>query len=889
MRASLARLAGLTFALFLAASCDAIFGITDGMGTGGSGGSGVTSSGSGGTGATASSSSSSSHGSTSATGTGGAGTGGSGTGGTGTSTSATTGTGGGTGGSGLCTMATCSATGVLTPCDTTGHTTTPVTCAAASLCDPINQRCSDPGLLSVGSSRACAIQSDQSIWCWGVSYGMPTDHLSDDPASLLIGDPRFMLLTPTQIPGMKGRQVAVGDIAQCVLHDDGSVGCWGDDSSGGLGVAPLQVSRTVDPVPGLAGVVEISVGGYGSCSCARRQTGEVDCWGIGNYGCVGDAGATMGTVSPTQIPIGPAAQIAVGDAYYAPVCARLANHHVTCWNQYMAPTEVPGIVDAQDLVVANEMVVVLTASGLVWSTPLPPAPDAGTADGGPGPYTMSPALAYPGFGTVQHMAAGNAFCVAQTDSVQCAPTVGGPGTSPPGPNPVSGVPSGTIAEIRVGFGQQYGSAVQCLRLASANAADDALTNNVFCWGDDAYGALGFGGPEYLPTEVSLPSFSTHPVTSLTTGSKSVSVVLGDGSAWFWGLSGAFVDSAVPTTTPLELLDLAKNNVAIHSDDYDSEGYAIKSGAAPATLFAAMTAEPGPERLLTYSSTSFVDARRGYLDFGLLPQGAPTNGQVVVFSDNGNGNANECGFFGDGTMTMRTAPQVVPGLSATALAYQDFGDCGSHVCVILPSGALQCWGDNDSGQAGFPGDPPILPPYPAVLAPTTVVIPGVTKPIVSVAVGHEFTCATDGPTGTGQVYCWGANDRGQLGNGFAYGYASAQPMPVVGIDNGGATVAAVGVTAFDSFACAWLADKSAWCWGANDFGQLGNGTFTTETTPVQVSGITDAAAVSAGPDFACSVDTAGTVVSCWGSSYWGQSGTGKHGDDYPALTVAVSFP
>jgi alpha-tubulin suppressor-like RCC1 family protein len=175
----------------------------------------------------------------------------------------------------------------------------------------------------------------------------------------------------------------------------------------------------------------------------------------------------------------------------------------------------------------------------------------------------------------------------------------------------------------------------------------------------------------------------------------------------------------------------------------------------------------------------------------------------------------------------------------------------------------------------------------VYSATAVAIPGA-HAITSLAVGGDFTCATDGPSGTGQVYCWGSNSYGQLGIDFTYTYASAIPAPVNGINNTGGTSPAVGVTAFGQFACAWLADKTVWCWGNNDFGQLGNGTFDDQPQPVQVTGISDAVSVAAGPDFACALRTGG-AVSCWGSSYWGQGGAGLHGDSYTTPTAVVGLP
>jgi alpha-tubulin suppressor-like RCC1 family protein len=868
MRSSLIRLWSLGSALLLTSACNAIFGIHPGeemggssTGGGGAGGTGTTE--------TRSSGTTTSHG--------GGGTGGVSEGGTGGEGGAGEGGvgEGGTGEAGApCAAGTAQCAGaVLTNCDATGHTEAPVTCAAPALCDALNQRCTAFGRLGMGDTRACLIEDDQSIWCWGGNYGSP----GEGGGSLVLGDEHRMFPSPVQIPGLKGRQVSVGYDFQCVLHDDGTVGCWGNGNYGALGASISQENGTVDPVPGLNGVVEISVSDQ-SCSCARLATGEVDCFGIQDNGCLGTTTTLTGPAPATKVPLSaPAIAIAAGDGYFAPICAVLATGHVACWSSALPPTELPGITEAVEVGVGWNLAVVRTKTGLYWSTQVPPAADAGTPDGGPGPTTWA-TTAYGGFGSVTQMSSAAAFCALETDGgVLCASNQGGQGN--PGPPSAVQVPGTSLpVEVGVGWGNNYGASIQCVRTAGASIKD-----NVYCWGDDYDGALGIGAPEYRTTKLDVASFSTHTITSMTTATATVGVVVDDGSAWFWGHSSTYQNSDTPQTTPFVLLNLAKNNVALHSNDYYGWGYATKTSNASVSLFSGATAAMTPSRLQTYAGNDFVDARYGLIDFGLLPTGA-----VVAFSDNNGGNANDCGVFGNGGTGVVNGPQAVPNVTASALAYQDFGDCGTHVCVITTTGAVQCWGNNNDGESGFAGSPPMNPPYPPVYAATTVAISGVTKPITSLAVGANFTCATDGPSGSGQVYCWGNNSYGQLGIDFTYSYVSATPAAVNGINNMGGTSAAVGVTAFDSFACAWLADKTVWCWGDNDYGQLGNGTFDVQPSPVQVAGISDAVSVTAGPDFACALRTGG-AVSCWGSSYWGQGGAGLHGDNYATPVALVGLP
>ncbi|HEY6478279.1 MAG TPA: RCC1 repeat-containing protein, partial [Polyangia bacterium] len=117
----------------------------------------------------------------------------------------------------------------------------------------------------------------------------------------------------------------------------------------------------------------------------------------------------------------------------------------------------------------------------------------------------------------------------------------------------------------------------------------------------------------------------------------------------------------------------------------------------------------------------------------------------------------------------------------------------------------------------------------------------------------------------------ANDRGQLGLG-ATSAAVATPASVMGIAS-----AASGVSAGGAHSCAELTNGSVWCWGANDSGQLGDGTTVDRPMPARVAGA--AGAVSAGALHTCA--SAAGHTRCWGSDTSGQLGDGA--------TLIISAP
>jgi alpha-tubulin suppressor-like RCC1 family protein len=146
----------------------------------------------------------------------------------------------------------------------------------------------------------------------------------------------------------------------------------------------------------------------------------------------------------------------------------------------------------------------------------------------------------------------------------------------------------------------------------------------------------------------------------------------------------------------------------------------------------------------------------------------------------------------------------------------------------------------------------------------VVVSGLTSGVSALAVGRDHTCAL---TGAGGIKCWGYNFFGRLGDGTIIDRLT--PVDVSGLTSG-VTALAAG----DSHTCAVTgAGGGVKCWGWNGNGQLGDGTTTNHSTPVDVSGLTGGVTeVAAGYWHTCAVTGAGGVK-CWGNNLYGQLGDG----------------
>jgi alpha-tubulin suppressor-like RCC1 family protein len=169
--------------------------------------------------------------------------------------------------------------------------------------------------------------------------------------------------------------------------------------------------------------------------------------------------------------------------------------------------------------------------------------------------------------------------------------------------------------------------------------------------------------------------------------------------------------------------------------------------------------------------------------------------------------------------------------------------GGNACALLSDATVKCWGANGKGQLGDGTHTRRL---------TAVAVHGLAG-ATGVSASYGTTCAalTDGT-----ARCWGGNEAGQLGDGTKTD--RSLPVAVQGLSG------VVSVSTDGNTTCALLADHTVRCWGDNTLGTLGNGTYVSSLTPVAVPGLNDITAISVGDVKACALHANGTV-SCWGWS------------------------
>ncbi|MFH1436934.1 MAG: RCC1 repeat-containing protein [Pseudomonadota bacterium] len=616
----------------------------------------------------------------------------------------------------------------------------------------------------------------------------------------------------------------------CTDHACDATGhCWGDS------------------IDDLHGVMDASAGTFHTC--ALLGTGAVKCWGRGEDGRLGN-GATLDSAVPVDVTGLGAGVVALASGADH-TCALLATGGVQCWGDgangklgnganedSSVPVDVSGLASGVGSISArgSHTCALMEGGGVkCWGRNHRGQLGNGTTTDSNTPVDVTgltegaAAVAAGGNHTCAFLMAGGLTCWGENDHGQL-----GDGT-----NDNSPVPAAVSGLSTEGSAIAAGNAFTCVE-------DE---EGVHCWGENWAGQLGDGTTLDSSVPVDVAGLSAD-VWMLSAGARHVCALLETGGVVCWGQNiwgGLGNGSAATSGAPVDVLGLdagvsvvtagwhhtcaVLGDGAMLSWGWDDTGQlgdgraARESAAVDVTGFS--------------STTTAVDGGMGMTCALLDTGGVQCQG----------GNAH--GELGDGTLLGTAAGPVDVSGMTSAVASLTTGEY--HACAVSIGGGLKCWGNNAEGQLGDgtnddQGEP--------------VDVTGLTSGVSAAAAGESHTCAL---TDAGGVTCWGRGAEGQLGNGAEA--ESAVPVDVTGVSGG---VVAIAVGGWHS--CALFESGGVQCWGRNSSGQLGNGTTDNSSTPVDVTGLTDAAAVAAGGSHTCALLDGGGVK-CWGGGSLGQLGDG----------------
>lgn len=372
-----------------------------------------------------------------------------------------------------------------------------------------------------------------------------------------------------------------------------------------------------------------------------------------------------------------------------------------------------------------------------------------------------------------------------------------------------------------------------------------------------------------------------------------------------------------TTTAAQMMISNEPNFAdaVYEPFTPIRSWSLTVGNGTKTVYAKFKDQAGNE-IAQAASASII------LDTALIPEiAAIATGGYHTCALNGSGGVkcwgyNAYGQLGDGSTANRDKPVDVVGLSngVKAISAGLF-----HTCVVTEADGVKCWGRNNlDGFISENGDKigGQLGDGTTTNRTTPVDVVGLSSGIIGIAAGGFHTCAL---TTLGGVKCWGHDDDGQIGDGHSgYGIDDRlTPSDVVGLSGGvsAITVGGVHTCALDHsggvkcwganywgqigeggssntpvdisglssgvisieagyrHTCVVMTSGGVKCWGYNDLNELGDGTRTTRLTPVDVIGLSSVVtAVTGGGSHTCALTTSGSVK-CWGYNLYGQIGDG----------------
>ncbi len=389
----------------------------------------------------------------------------------------------------------------------------------------------------------------------------------------------------------------------------------------------------------------------------------------------------------------------------------------------------------------------------------------------------------------------------------------------------------------------------------------------YCWGDNRFGQLGDGTMNDSSFPVKTSGIAEE-LKSISAGYNHTCALTLSGGIKCWGLnlSGELgTGNQQPSFVPIDVEGLS------------SEATLVTTGLSHTC---ALTTGGGVKCWGSNARGELGDGEGGADQFSPVPKdvvGLTSEVEMVSAGyhytcalTSGGGvvcwGSNTVGQLGDGTVNnWRSIPEDVPGLEVGVMNVSaGTGGPGEerniHTCAVTAAGAIFCWGENIHGQAGDGT---------AGFSPAPTPVSGQSNETISMVSGKKHNCLL---TETGVVKCWGQNSSGQLGNGSYE--STSMPTGVTGL-NGPTSIIATG----NDFSCAVAAAGGVKCWGSNEYGQLGDSTTTSSNVAVSTSGLESSViSISAGMGdggdpggaHACAVDDNNSLW-CWGLNNFGQLG------------------
>ncbi len=708
-------------------------------------------------------------------------------------------------------------------------------------------------------------------------------------------------------------KISVGGRHTCGLDATGTAYCWGDNQFGqlGSGLAEAQVAR---PVPLAGKWTAIAAGGVHTCALAD---GVASCWGQNADGqALGMSGGMVRVPQKVQFGLATPPLFTKIVAGGTNTCA-LGDGQVFCWGdkRFIGVEAAPDIAvplagtNWLDISLGADFGCGVTTEGIkCWGR------NDDAQAGMPASSTMDVAAprkieGLPA-GTVMALEAGtNDACAVIDGALWCwgdALLLGGTPGTPAAPARLGtetgwtsvAVSETTMCGLRNGMAYCWGDTAAgetgaglwrdrrdraaASVLGPADEIDMTTRNldssdrsvcmrtgtEVRCWGDNAYGQLGLGFSSLFATPVEVPAPAGRTWTRVTAGTGHVCGTLDDQTVLCWGrndrgaIDPATARGASVPCTPTECD--ATRPVAPPIDRPDE----IVAGSAFTCARKQATIQCWGDNVTNRLGVTNISG------VGTSTLTAPTGTFTKLLSGSSDAmcaqvNTDQLACWGVIEKTLRMTPTLETNGQINSITSVGLGE--QSACLVRDDGTRLCAGENGTGELGT-GDTTDLPPWTAFNA----------VPMHSIATRYQHSCAV---TAGKEIACWGSNNREQNGLDLNMAVTIDPNFVKDGASANLTGCTAVAVAIYHS--CAVCAGK-VWCWGENQFGELGRGT----------RSYTHAVAVPIAAPPALTFDDVGTTESggcartttgrmfCWGDSWRGEVGTGASAKNLPTPVVGA---
>jgi alpha-tubulin suppressor-like RCC1 family protein len=637
-----------------------------------------------------------------------------------------------------------------------------------------------------------------------------------------------------------GSQIAAGVDHTCAILSL-TVYCWGSNLSNELGDGTTQ--DRLNPALVTGNIPLLMISSYNRTTCGLDVIGAAYCWGANPSGMRGNGGA-VGGAGPNPNAVADNKQyraISVGNQH---VCALDLSGAAWCWGDNAEgqlgngsttdsnrPVAVSGGLTFTTITTGAAFTCALTAAGVAhcWGNNANGQLGDGTATdrAAPVPVNTPAPLASITAGvshTCGRTSAGAVYCWG----------LGGSGQLGRGTNANSSVPvlATGIVSAALDAGQSHTCSV-------------TTGGTVSCWGENEYAQLGVGNTDNRNAPVQLTGLPA--IRDIAAGLRHTCAMTTTDQVYCWGSKGR--GQLGDGTTAMRVVPTPVTNptppfAQVHAGDRFSCGLRINGALACWGLGTGGRLGNGSTSNAT--SPTAVSSTNSFLMVAV--GGSHACGIVSGTNAVNCWGENSSGQVGNGS----TAASVLNPVPATGSnQFQILSTGLSHTCGITNNQQLLCWGANGSGQLGIGSNTMATSP--------TVVTPPPNATFNDVSAGNLHTCAS---ATNGNVYCWGANGVGQLGDGSTTGRNS--PVAVSTITG------IIDVALGSNHSCGRNSAGVVHCWGANGSGQLGMGQTGNQLTPVPVTGGLFFRSITAGPLVTCGVTNANQAY-CWGSNQVGQAG------------------